>query len=330
MDMAARRICAVRRVASSGTRFGNLERKGLIVLWKGYRSAQYELCELYTPTSFVGSVWIWDRWGVASRAAYAIFYFYFCFVCPPLLPCILPPFSLVSPSPPISYSSSSSTDPPLTPTCAPPFPPPSQAAHAVHARLVSWFLDTPVAPLGVHRMMLAGKAAGKDVGMWPSAAAGALRWVLFLLFLTLTILQLAIRVHRSPHHWSHILVLFVLYDTAPPSLFCILSLAKPCANFLLHRMLVDAFPVCGLGVSAATDGTLYQTEVFAASQSPAALATLHAHSRPSSGHGSSRGHGACSPGAASYSSDSTSASSLSHATSSSHGKHAKPETKTWG
>jgi hypothetical protein len=34
-------------------------------------------------------------------------------------------------------------------------------------------------------------------------------------------------------------------------------------------MLVEAFPACGLGVSLATDGTLYQTEVFAASHSPA-------------------------------------------------------------
>ncbi|KAJ7673031.1 hypothetical protein DFH06DRAFT_1319246 [Mycena polygramma] len=43
------------------------------------------------------------------------------------------------------------------------------------ARLLSWFLDAPAAPFGVHRMALAGKAAGKDVGMWfgPSAAAGA-------------------------------------------------------------------------------------------------------------------------------------------------------------
>ncbi|KAJ6491135.1 hypothetical protein C8R45DRAFT_1213185 [Mycena sanguinolenta] len=56
----------------------------------------------------------------------------------------------------------------------------------------------PAAPFGVHRMALAGKAAGKDVGIWfrPSAAASAL------------------------------------------------------------RMLFDAFPACGLGVSVATDGTL--------------------------------------------------------------------------
>ncbi|KAJ6602111.1 hypothetical protein B0H10DRAFT_1756317, partial [Mycena sp. CBHHK59/15] len=60
---------------------------------------------------------------------------------------------------------------------APHFPPPTARAHALHARLLSWFLDAPVAPFGVHRMALAGKALGKDVGMWfgPSAAAGAIR-----------------------------------------------------------------------------------------------------------------------------------------------------------
>ncbi|KAJ7216903.1 hypothetical protein C8J57DRAFT_1732410 [Mycena rebaudengoi] len=80
-------------------------------------------------------------------------------------------------------------------------------AHPARARLLSWFLDSPVAPFGVHRMALAGKAQGKDVGMWvgPSAAAEAV------------------------------------------------------------TTLVDAFPACGLGVSVATDGTLYQTEVYAAS-----------------------------------------------------------------
>jgi hypothetical protein len=54
----------------------------------------------------------------------------------------------------------------------------------VYARLLSWFLDSPAAPFGVHRMTLAGKAQGKDVGMCfgPSAAAGAVRWVSFLLF----------------------------------------------------------------------------------------------------------------------------------------------------
>ncbi|KAJ7892375.1 hypothetical protein B0H13DRAFT_2340168 [Mycena leptocephala] len=39
--------------------------------------------------------------------------------------------------------------------------------------------STPAAPFGVHRMTLAGKAVGKNVGMWfrPSAAASAIRWV---------------------------------------------------------------------------------------------------------------------------------------------------------
>ncbi|KAJ7436078.1 hypothetical protein B0H11DRAFT_1937028 [Mycena galericulata] len=41
-----------------------------------------------------------------------------------------------------------------------PFPTPSRPAHAVHARLHSWFLDAPAAPFGVHRMALAGKEVG--------------------------------------------------------------------------------------------------------------------------------------------------------------------------
>ncbi|KAJ7027134.1 hypothetical protein C8F04DRAFT_1238275 [Mycena alexandri] len=124
--------------------------------------------------------------------------------------------------------------PPLAPTPPAPFPPPTRAAHAAHARLLSWFLDAPAAPFGVHRMALAGKAAGKDVGMWfgPSAAAGAL------------------------------------------------------------RTLVDAFPICGLGVSVATDGTFYQTDVFAASHSPASPVFLGSSSTPSSAHG--HGHGSAS------------------------------------
>ncbi|KAJ7670541.1 hypothetical protein B0H17DRAFT_1141772 [Mycena rosella] len=49
--------------------------------------------------------------------------------------------------------------------------------------------------------------------------------------------------------------------------------------------LVDAFPACGLGVSVATNGTLYQTEVFATSHSPTSLAALpavHTHASSSS------------------------------------------------
>ncbi|KAJ7605278.1 hypothetical protein DFH06DRAFT_260259 [Mycena polygramma] len=65
---------------------------------------------------------------------------------------------------------------PLHPTPPAAFPPVSPSAHAAHALLLSWFLDLQAAPFGVHRMALAGKAAGKEVGMWfgPSAAAGAL------------------------------------------------------------------------------------------------------------------------------------------------------------
>lgn len=39
------------------------------------------------------------------------------------------------------------------------------------------------------------------------------------------------------------------------------------------RTLVQAYPAAGLGVSVATDGTLYQTDVFAASYSPSPIPT---------------------------------------------------------
>ncbi|KAF7325374.1 hypothetical protein MSAN_02514700 [Mycena sanguinolenta] len=93
----------------------------------------------------------------------------------------------------------------------------------------------PRRPFGVHRMALAGKAAGKDVG-----------------------------------------------------------------DVVWAEMLVDAFPPCGLGVSVATDGTLYQNEVFAASHSPSSFGPIplsaassvsssHGHGSSSSHRGSSRG-----------------------------------------
>ncbi|KAJ7058711.1 hypothetical protein C8F01DRAFT_281259 [Mycena amicta] len=67
--------------------------------------------------------------------------------------------------------------PPLLPCLPTPFPPTTPSAHALHARLLSWFADAPIAPFSVHRMALAGKKAGKDVGMWfgPSAAGLAVR-----------------------------------------------------------------------------------------------------------------------------------------------------------
>ncbi|KAJ6631533.1 hypothetical protein B0H10DRAFT_499342 [Mycena sp. CBHHK59/15] len=55
----------------------------------------------------------------------------------------------------------------------------SRARHAAYVRLLTWFLDTPApeAPFSVHRMALAGKDLGTEVGMWfgPSIAAGAIK-----------------------------------------------------------------------------------------------------------------------------------------------------------
>ncbi|KAJ6583364.1 hypothetical protein DFH09DRAFT_1435743 [Mycena vulgaris] len=96
------------------------------------------------------------------------------------------------------------------------------------------------------------RTAEKDVGMWfgSSAAAGVV-----------SISSIPARTFSI-----HIFV-------APPS--------PP------STMLVDAFPACGMGVSVATDGTLYQTEVFAASHSPAALSALKVHTS-AHGHGTGR------------------------------------------
>jgi cysteine protease ATG4 len=109
----------------------------------------------------------------------------------------------------------------------PPYPV-HTADYATYVQILTWFLDTPVqeAPFSVHRMALAGKELGTDVGQWfgPSVAAGAIKYV-FL----------------SPY--SSLL-------TYP--------------SFLL-RTLVSSFLECGLAVAVAIDGTLYQTHVFAAS-----------------------------------------------------------------
>jgi cysteine protease ATG4 len=49
----------------------------------------------------------------------------------------------------------------------------------MYVRILTWFLDNPSgqAPFGVHRMALAGKELGKEVGSWfgPSTAAGAIK-----------------------------------------------------------------------------------------------------------------------------------------------------------
>lgn len=55
----------------------------------------------------------------------------------------------------------------------------SRTRQAAYVRLLTWFLDTPEpeAPFSVHRMVLAGKDLGTDVGTWfgPSIAAGAIK-----------------------------------------------------------------------------------------------------------------------------------------------------------
>lgn len=81
--------------------------------------------------------------------------------------------------------------------------------YATYVQILTWFFDSPSpeAPFSVHRMALAGKELGKDVGQWfgPSTAAGAI------------------------------------------------------------KTLIAGYPEAGLGVSVATDGVLFQTDVFAAS-----------------------------------------------------------------
>ncbi|KAG6901954.1 hypothetical protein C0995_006364 [Termitomyces sp. Mi166 len=56
-------------------------------------------------------------------------------------------------------------------------PHPIPANYATYVQILTWFLDTPEAPFRVHRMALAGKELGKDVGQWfgPSTAAGAIK-----------------------------------------------------------------------------------------------------------------------------------------------------------
>ena len=53
------------------------------------------------------------------------------------------------------------------------------ADYATYVQILTWFFDTPSpeAPFSVHRMALAGKELGTDVGQWfgPSVAAGGIR-----------------------------------------------------------------------------------------------------------------------------------------------------------
>ena len=83
----------------------------------------------------------------------------------------------------LSLSSSPFT---LLPPCSLdplPFPPPSPAAHAADARLLSWFLDAPGVPFGVHHMALAAKmSACRLARARRRALLGGLHILLLILF----------------------------------------------------------------------------------------------------------------------------------------------------
>ena len=64
----------------------------------------------------------------------------------------------------------------------------SSPNYATYVEILTWFFDSPQAPFSVHRMALAGKHFGTQVGQWfgPSVAAGALQYVLLSLSLLYT------------------------------------------------------------------------------------------------------------------------------------------------
>jgi hypothetical protein len=109
-----------------------------------------------------------------------------------------------------------------------PFP----APHSARTRPVrASALDAPVAPFGVHRMALACKAAGKDVGTWfgLSAAAAALRWVFISRFFPV---YLVCTYHPAHNH------------TLPPShfhAFCIRCLYRLPSSLPTHRTFYTIF-----------------------------------------------------------------------------------------
>lgn len=109
----------------------------------------------------------------------------------------------------------------------------SSPNYATYVQILTWFFDSPQAPFSVHRMALAGKHFGTQVGQWfgPSVAAGALQYVL-LSFI-------------SPF----------------------LSLSHTHTHSLSSRRLVDAFPHAALGIALAKDSVISQSDVFLASHS---------------------------------------------------------------
>ncbi|KAJ7925749.1 hypothetical protein B0H13DRAFT_2314157 [Mycena leptocephala] len=159
------------------------------------------------------------------------------------------------------------------------------AGHAVHAHLLSWFLDAPASPFGVHRMAFAGKSIS---GCGSGPARRRVSFIPFLLrSLCLYVLWIATYTFRILHahcpHICHRCSPIVLWHPHPPlrtplaqylrrDALGLLPLYLTCFHLLLHDMysrhrlsptlmLVNAIPACGLGVSVATDGTLYKTEL---------------------------------------------------------------------
>ena len=81
--------------------------------------------------------------------------------------------------------------------------PVATADYATYVQILTWFFDSPspLCPFSVHRMALAGKDLGKDLGQWfgPSTAAGAIKCVDQTLVIPRTLIFFL-----SPGPWSTI------------------------------------------------------------------------------------------------------------------------------
>ncbi|KAJ7015817.1 hypothetical protein C8F04DRAFT_1284659 [Mycena alexandri] len=174
-------------------------------------------------------------------------------------------------------------------------------------------------------MALAGKAAGNVI--WATCGGGGvevgIRFLdseaaFFVLLLSPYILRLPLLVVAILPFLraAYIHIPFAIATLHRTSLFSFAS-APIAAAFV--STLAHAFPICGLGVSVATDGTFCQTDVFAATHSPA----FSSSSNPSSSHGHGTGSSFWSHGC------STSSSAYSHGSRRKE-KDGKEATKRWG
>ena len=84
----------------------------------------------------------------------------------------------------------------------PPYPV-QTADYATYVQLITWFLDSPspLCPFSVHRMALAGKDLGKEVGQWfgPSTAAGAIKYVITPETYSMSLTSVRYPGHSSTH-----------------------------------------------------------------------------------------------------------------------------------